>query len=253
KVDYQPVPWDFFVILQLKQRLGDVFEVSFVEQSNCFLFQNGCITLYKDVNKFSLQEILLDSEEFIMEVIVLVTYNLLSLVEKLHSVEIVHGDLRPETVLLDDRLFDLSSLAELDGLFRLIDFSHSMDLKLYPAIKSLCFPTGKTEIGQQFLNSQSSPYMVDLLGIADIVHLMIFRKHLLLHQENSVWTISEKVSRLHGGNLWNRFFTKILNSDDPSVCVLRELKGELVELFDSCFQDKLCSYFIELDMRLNPL
>ncbi|NP_001079357.1 budding uninhibited by benzimidazoles 1 beta [Xenopus laevis] len=254
KVDYQPVPWDLYVTLQLKERLGDLFETFFMEQTNCFLYQNGCISLYKDINRFSIQEILLDSEELIKEVIVLVTYNLLSLVEKLHSVEIVHGDLRPETLLLDDKIFDLSSSLELEGLFKMVDFSHSMDLKLCPTMSSLRgFPIAQSESGQQFLNPQSSPYQVDILGIADLVHLMIFRKPLQLNQENSVWTICKEVPRLRGGNLWNQFFTKILNAEGPSTCVLRELKGEMMELFDSGFQDKLCNYFIQLEMRLNPL
>eukprot|EP00079_Xenopus_tropicalis_P029109 XP_012824244.1 PREDICTED: mitotic checkpoint serine/threonine-protein kinase BUB1 beta [Xenopus tropicalis] len=254
KVDYQPLPWDFYVTMQLKERLGDLFETFFIEQTNCFLYQNGCISLYKDINRFSIQEILLDSEEHIKEVIVLVTYNLLSLVEKLHSVEIVHGDLRPETLLLDDKIFDLSSSLELEGLFKLVDFSHSVDLKLYPIMSSLRgFPIAQTESGQQFLSPQSSPYQVDLLGIADLVHLMIFRKPLQLHQENSVWMICKEVPRLRGGNLWNKFFTKILNAEGPSTRVLGELKGEMMGQFDSCFQDKLCNYFIQLEMRLNPL
>ncbi|KAM4690405.1 mitotic checkpoint serine/threonine-protein kinase BUB1 beta [Rhinophrynus dorsalis] len=254
KVDYQPVPWDFYITLQLKERLGDIFETVFVGQNNCYLFQDGCINLYKDINRFSVEDIFQDSEEVIKEVIVLVAYNLLSQVEKLHSVEIVHGDLRPDTLLLDDRIFDVSSCTDMDNVLKMIDFSHSMDMKLCPTVKLSSFPVAQTEHCQQFLNHRTSSYQVDLFGIADVVHLMIFKKHLELQQENSVWKISREVPRLKGRNLWNKFFAKILNDEDPCTAnILRELKEELMELFDSCFQDRLCNYFIQLEMRLNPL
>ncbi|XP_053331278.1 mitotic checkpoint serine/threonine-protein kinase BUB1 beta [Spea bombifrons] len=260
KVAYQPVPWDLYILLQLKERLGNSFETDFLEQSSCCLYQNGCITLYKDVNCFSIQDILHhieedieeDIEEGVEEVIVLVAYNLLNLVEKLHSVEIVHGDLRPEILLMDDGLFNSSACTEMDSLFKLVDFSNSMDLRLCPTMNLSGFPVAQTEYGQQIHTHWTSPYQVDLFGIADVVHLLIFRSHLQVHYEDGTWKIKNEIPRRSFGSIWDSFFGKILNGDGESTAdILRDLKEEMKGLSDSCFQDKLCNYLVRLQMRVN--
>ncbi|XP_063803580.1 mitotic checkpoint serine/threonine-protein kinase BUB1 beta isoform X2 [Pseudophryne corroboree] len=232
KVDLQPVPWDFYITQQLKQRLGEDFQTDFVKPSNCYLFQDGCISLYKDISQYTVQDILQDRESAVEGVLILLTYNLLSLVEKLHTIEIVHGDLRPETLILDDRFFELSSCTKKNSCLKLIDFSHSMDLRLCPTLTARDFPIAQTPHGQQVLANRSSPYQVDLLGIANVVHLAIFRENLQIHKEESIWKISKEIPRLSRGDFWNKFFTKILNTDCASTaCVLRELRDEIKQWF----------------------
>ncbi|XP_075469473.1 mitotic checkpoint serine/threonine-protein kinase BUB1 beta isoform X1 [Ascaphus truei] len=250
KVDSHPVPWDFYITLQLKERLGEAFETNFVEQSNCFLFQDGCISLYKDINHCSVEDVLQTIKVLDQELFVFFAYNLLSLVEKLHTAEIVHGNLRPETLLFGDQIFDQSSCNEMDSVLKLIDFSHSVDMRLCPTMTSLTgFPIVQT---QPILMHGLSPYHVDLLGIADVVHLMVFRKPLEVYQEDSTWKIRREVPINKCGDLWNKFFTRILNADVGSAApVLRELRNEMIPLLDSCFQVKLSAFFLQLDMYFN--
>ncbi|KAM4013950.1 mitotic checkpoint serine/threonine-protein kinase BUB1 beta isoform 2-T4 [Anomaloglossus baeobatrachus] len=254
KVDSRPVPWDFYIVQQLKERLGDAFETNFIEQSSCYLFADAFVTLYKDVDRFSVQAILENADPVVEHVAILLAYNLLSLVEKLHVAEIVHGDLRPETLLLDGRLFDLSSCTEMNNCLKMIDFSHSMDVRLYPALTARAFPIAQTEHGQQILRPQSSPYQVDLLGIANVVHLMIFKAPLQLQQIDSSWKITRQVPRWWNQSLWDTFFSKILNSSHGATAsVLQELKDQTAQLIGSAFENEVCGYFICLEMWLNPL
>ncbi|XP_071971385.1 mitotic checkpoint serine/threonine-protein kinase BUB1 beta isoform X2 [Engystomops pustulosus] len=249
KLDMRPLPWDFYIVQQLKERLDVDFKDSFVEPSNCYLFQDGCITLYKDVGVLSVQDLLQDPEAVLQHVTILFAYNLLSLVEKLHTAEIVLGDLRPETLLLDVGIFDLSPSIEMNNCFKLLDFSHSMDLRLCPTVTARAFPIAQTEYGQQMITAQTSPYQVDLLGIANLVHLMIFKKPLQVQQNDCTWEIVQEVPTLWNGSLWNTFFSEILNSSHGSpVEVLKGLKEKLAGLFDLCFGE-ICSYLIELETR----
>lgn len=42
-------------------------------------------------------------------------------------------------------------------------------------------------------------------------------------------------------DFWNKFFGRILNADGKStVPLLRELREEMSDMFDSCFQERLC-------------
>ncbi|XP_040267520.1 mitotic checkpoint serine/threonine-protein kinase BUB1 beta isoform X2 [Bufo bufo] len=247
KVDSRPLPWDFYIVQQLKERLGEGFMTHFVEQSDCYLFQDGCVMLYKDVGLFSVQDIIQNPNAVMEEVAILLVYNLLSLVEKLHTADIVHGDLRPETLLLDVGIFDLSSCTDMSTFFKLIDFSHSMDMRRCPTLTAQAFPIAPTEHGQQILSPQASPYQVDLLGIASMVHLMIFKKPLQIQQNDSSWNITKEVPGLWNKSLWNTFFSKILNSSQGSTAeVLKELKDKMAELSDGLFE-AVISYFTELE------
>ncbi|KAM3920378.1 mitotic checkpoint serine/threonine-protein kinase BUB1 beta [Leptodactylus fuscus] len=254
KVDSRPLLWDFYIVQQLKERLGEAFKTNFIEPSNCYMFQDGCVTFYKDVGLFSVLDLIQDPETEVERVTLLLAFNLLSLVEKLHTAEIIHGDLRPETLLLDVGIFALSSCTAMNNFFKLVDFSHSMDMRLCPTLTAQAFPIAQTEYGQQILNPQASPFQVDLLGIANVVHLMIFKKPLQIQQNDSTWEITKEVPRLWNGGLWNMFFSKILNSSQTSPAeVLKELKDKMAELFDSCFEDEVGLYFIEFETRLNAL
>lgn len=55
QVHSEPVPWDFYITLQLRQRLAAAFDQSFSENCTCFLYHNGCVTLHKEINCFTLQ------------------------------------------------------------------------------------------------------------------------------------------------------------------------------------------------------
>lgn len=55
QVHSEPVPWDFYITLQIRKRLDAAFDQSFSENCTCFLYHNGCVTLHKEINCFTLQ------------------------------------------------------------------------------------------------------------------------------------------------------------------------------------------------------
>ncbi|XP_031463095.1 mitotic checkpoint serine/threonine-protein kinase BUB1 beta isoform X2 [Phasianus colchicus] len=242
KVYSQPVPWDFYIVLQLQERLSADFDQSFSENCSCFLYQDGCAILHGNINRFTLGDVIFGCKSIKEEVILLVVYNLLGVVEKLHKAEIVHGDLRPEIFFLGDRICDPFANNEVTRALKIVDFSHSLDLRLQSQVNLLnSFPISQTPHGQQLLAKNSLPYQADLVGVADITHLMLFGEHVQVYQENSIWKISQNVSKTVGCDFWGKFFQQILNADGKStVLLLRELREEISDMFDSCFQEHLC-------------
>ncbi|XP_025928949.1 mitotic checkpoint serine/threonine-protein kinase BUB1 beta [Apteryx rowi] len=242
KVYSQPVPWDFYITLQLQERLNTDFDQSFSENCGCFLYRDGCAILHRDINRFTLGDVIRGCKAITEEVIILVVYNLLDVVEKLHKAEIVHGDLSPEVFFLGDRICDPFANDEMTSALKIVDFSHSLDLRLQSRISlPNGFPIAQTPYGQQLLAKSSFPYQVDLVGIADIVHLMLFGDHLQVYQENFTWKISQNMSKTVGSDFWSKLFGRILNADGKStVPLLRELREEISGMFDSRFQERLC-------------
>ncbi|XP_033001003.1 mitotic checkpoint serine/threonine-protein kinase BUB1 beta [Lacerta agilis] len=226
KVHSEPLPWDFYIMLQLQERLGTEFDQSFNANCSCFLYHNGCVTVHKGINDCTVQDMI---HTLSPKAVMLIVNNLLEVVEKLHRVEIVHGNLHPRTLFLGDRICNPNAVAETTSALKIVDFSHSLDLKLQPAVNSLkSFPIAQTQNGQQILDEKSLPHQVDLLGIAETVHLILFGEPMKVYQEKGHWKTMRDLPQSAGNDLWSKFFERILNAKGEStVPLLRELRQEL--------------------------
>uniref|UniRef100_G1MX69 Uncharacterized protein n=1 Tax=Meleagris gallopavo TaxID=9103 RepID=G1MX69_MELGA len=183
KVYSQPVPWDFYIMLQLQERLNADFDQSFSENCSCFLYQDGCAILHRNINRFTLGDVIFGCKSIKEEVILLVVYNLLGVVEKLHKAEIVHGDLRPEIFFLGDRICDPFANNEMTRALKIVDFSHSLDLRLQSRVSLLSsFPISQTSHGQKLLAKSCLPYQVNISSrrIYLIYFWLCFQRRLLL-------------------------------------------------------------------------
>uniref|UniRef100_A0A2I3HM66 BUB1 mitotic checkpoint serine/threonine kinase B n=1 Tax=Nomascus leucogenys TaxID=61853 RepID=A0A2I3HM66_NOMLE len=124
---------------------------------------------------------------------------------------------------------------------KIVDFSYSVDLRVQLDVFTLSgFRTVQILEGQKILANCSSPYQVDLFGIADLAHLLLFKEHLQVFWDGSFWKLSQNISELKDGELWNKFFVRILNAnDEATVSVLGELAAEMNGVFDTTFQSHL--------------
>ncbi|XP_062947670.1 mitotic checkpoint serine/threonine-protein kinase BUB1 beta [Cynocephalus volans] len=237
KVSSQPVPWDFYINLKLKERLNEEYD----HLCSCYQYQDGCIIWHQYINCFTLQDLLQHSEFITHEIKVLIIYNLLTIVEKLHKAEIVHGDLSPRSLILRNRIHDPYDYNKNNQALEIVDFSYSVDLRVQLDVLTLSgFRTIQILEGQKILANCSSPYQVDLFGIADLAHLLLFKEHLQVFWDGSLWKLSQNISELKDGELWNKFFVRILNaSHESTVSVLRELAAEMNGVFDTTFQSHL--------------
>ncbi|XP_006831838.1 PREDICTED: mitotic checkpoint serine/threonine-protein kinase BUB1 beta [Chrysochloris asiatica] len=250
KVSSQPVPWDFYISLQLKERLNEECD----HLCSCYQYQDGSIVWYQYINCFTLQDLLQYSEFITHEIAVLIIYDLLIIVEKLHKAEIVHGDLSPRSLILRNRIHDPYDFNQKNQALKIVDFSYSVDLRVQLDGFSLSgFRTVQILEGQKILANCSSPYQVDLFGIADLAHLLLFKEHLRVCWDGSLWKLSQNVSELKDGELWNKFFVRILNtSDESTMSVLRELAAEMNGVFDSTFQSHLNKALWKVGKLISP-
>ncbi|XP_064182060.1 mitotic checkpoint serine/threonine-protein kinase BUB1 beta isoform X1 [Anguilla rostrata] len=237
KVDLHPVPWDFYIKTQLRNRLGSDSNKYFSEQSRCFLYEDGCITVSWGHYQGTLQECLAKSP-LPENVAALLVIELLELVGQMHSCRLVHGDLRPNTLLLRHR----TGFEGLESALRAVDFSHSLDLDLQPEVTSvLGHPGAQVFLRQGVLSPSSSPYQMDLLGIAETVHVMLEKRSMQLVCKDSEWVLAEDLEVVSGSpDVWRDFFSMILNPGTRStVSVLSELQQLMKKHFNYSIEDEL--------------
>lgn len=55
QVHSDPVPWDFYILLVLQERLGAEFDQNFSQYCTCYLYHNGCVTLHETIRSLTVQ------------------------------------------------------------------------------------------------------------------------------------------------------------------------------------------------------
>ncbi|XP_067847347.1 mitotic checkpoint serine/threonine-protein kinase BUB1 beta [Heptranchias perlo] len=237
KVDSHTVPWDFYINQQLKMRLGSQFNNYFSQNLSCYLYENGCVTVDQDKNCTTLQGLSQILKSVSEALVVFLTLDLLALVELMHTAEIVHGGIAPKTLFLVDWLNNSASVCpNRDCLVKLVDFTHSLDLRLQSDVaKFTGFPTVHSLHNKELLLECSSAYQVDRLGIANTVHFLLFGRHLDVCKEGSLWILSPTSYRMEllYKELWSSFFEKILNAGGaPTVSTLSDLRQTMREAIE---------------------
>ncbi|KAM6504526.1 other/BUB protein kinase [Amanita muscaria] len=176
---------------------------------------------------------------------------LLRLVEAMHSVGFIHGDLKIDNCLL--RLEDVpggvsawSSMYQPSGEsgwaskgLRIIDFGRTIDTRLFPNDQQY-LAEWETDERDCFEARENQPwtYQADYFGLAGIIYCMLFGKYLqtssiVVTQKDDLgrrYKIGTPFKRYWQADLWNRIFDILLNPSLVRADSSSPLCGELGEL-----------------------
>ncbi|KAK9150184.1 hypothetical protein Syun_008493 [Stephania yunnanensis] len=143
KIQKPPFPWEFYMYFQLDKRISDSERSSFAFAHRIHLFSDYSILVCDYLAHGTLQDAInayvvvgANMEEILC---IYYTIQMLHMLETLHSVGIIHGDLKPDNLLMRYARVDLSEDGFLGqtGAWRdqglcLIDWGRGIDLSLFP-------------------------------------------------------------------------------------------------------------------------
>lgn len=221
KVDETTEPWDFYISSRLQAGLPTELWCCHT-QISCHLYENGSVTLWRCFHAKTIKNLV--DERMQRRDVCLVVIHLLEMVKQMHACRLVHGDLRPERLMVC-----CSCEHRVSGF----EFSSSLDLELQTEVKSVQgILSAQKYLNQGVLLPSDSPYQVDLCAVAEIVHLLLVGRSMEPVKEGSYWRVGAQSGQSESlDSMWEAFFNKLLNPEDKStVSILSELINNLKNL-----------------------
>lgn len=247
KMEQPPSAWEFYIARAAKRRLGVSRAAdSIIEAYEMHLFQDEgfLIEEYHDqgtlldlVNACFREQAAVGGAGAMDESLAMFfTVELLRTVEGLHSKGIIHGDLKPDNVMVRfDDTATVSTSEELSAQYdrtgaggwsakglSLIDFGRGIDMRAFsPAVQFIAdWETSPTECAEM-RELRPWTFQADYHGLAAIIHVMLFGKYIDTTAEKGgalgagatkTYRIRETLKRYWQTDIWSEAFGLLLNS-----------------------------------------
>lgn len=122
----------------------------------------------------------------------------------MHQVKIIHADIKPDNFLV----YAIGDALQL----QLIDFGCSIDMTLFPPGTTFRRRvTTKDFICCEMQDGRPWNYHTDLFCVAATAHVLLFDKYMQLQKKGDQWSITQRFTRYMRVDLWNTFFSSLLN------------------------------------------
>ncbi|XP_068657164.1 mitotic checkpoint serine/threonine-protein kinase BUB1 isoform X2 [Aristolochia californica] len=250
KIQRPAFPWEFYMYRQLDQRISDVERASFGFAHRAHVYSDCSVIVSDYLAHGTLQDAIncyVVTGQSMEEVLCMYyTTEMLRMLENLHSVEIIHGDFKPDNLLVryssdeltEDGFLERAGPWSHQGLC-LVDWGRGIDLRLFPdgtKFKGDCRTSGFRCVEMQ--ENRPWSFQADTYGLCVIVHMMLHGSYMTIEKKaqpdgSCVYKPRSSLKRYWNIDLWNALFMKLLNigSIENDTSVLQSLRESFENYF----------------------
>lgn len=252
KIETPATKWEFYILNEIHKRLDYRYSALVIKPESLFCFKDESYLILNYVNQGTILDIVNffknKSETLEESIIIWITIELFKIIEALHGIGILHGDLKADNCMI--RLN-----GENAGGVTLIDFGRSIDLTLFGNNKYPKFISHWKADQQdcpQMNNGTPWSYEADYYGVASIIHTMLFGKYIEITNNEGQYALKTPLKRYWQTELWGPIFEILLNPGEYSIT--DKIKSHRIVLQDWILQgsvnnrlkDKLRDIEVEL-------
>ncbi|XP_020591997.1 mitotic checkpoint serine/threonine-protein kinase BUB1 [Phalaenopsis equestris] len=252
KIQRPAFPWEFYMYRQLDERIHSEQRSSFGLAHRVHIYADSSILVTDYLSHGTLQDAInshLVTQKLMEEVLCIhYTIEMLRMLETLHSVGIIHGDFKPDNLLVRYAREELKA----DGFSTrtgnwadqglcLVDWGRGIDLNLFPPGTKFtgdCRTSGFSCVEMQ--ENKPWTYQVDTYGLCVIVHMMLHGSYMTLEKKANPdgsfhYQPKKPFKRYWKTELWSNLFSTLLNNRS------NESDVELLQCLRKSFEDSMCS------------
>lgn len=238
--------WEFYILSQIKKRLAGNDEIlrSIITVSALHYFIDESYLVLNYASQGTLLDLLnlyrqKSQNSFDEELAMFFTIEIMKLVENLHSIGIIHADLKLENCMvrfISGELGDYNADGHYGwqnkGIY-LIDFGRSFDMTLLPSDTKF-IANWKITSQDCYEMQQKLPwnYQADYYNIVSIINLMLFGVEMKTTvQSDGTIKLASSFKRYWQQDIWREVFTVLLNSSSygtfPITSKIQKLRNIL--------------------------
>ncbi|MBA0573245.1 hypothetical protein Golob_000528 [Gossypium lobatum] len=247
KIQRPAFPWEFYMYRQLDERISGKQRSSFGFAHKIHIYSDCSILICDYLAHGTLQDAInsyVVTGKFMEEVLcIYYTTEMLYMLETLHSVGIIHGDFKPDNLLIRYSKDDLSEEGFKDrtdswldqGLY-LVDWGRGIDLQLFPKNTEFtgdCRTSGFCCIEMQ--EKKPWTFQANTYGLCVAVHMMLHNTYMEVERKTSdggyIYLPKSSFKRYWNVELWKALFTKLLNvkPGNNDIELLRSLRKSFLD------------------------
>ncbi|KAK6919095.1 Mad3/Bub1 homology region 1, partial [Dillenia turbinata] len=252
KIQKPAFPWEFYMYRQLDMRISEKERSNFGFAHRMHLYSDYSILVCGYLSHGTLQDAI---NSYVvtgakMEEVLSMYYTIemLHMLETLHKAGVIHGDFKPDNLLIRYARDDLKEEDFQDrtgpwchqGLC-LVDWGRGIDLSLFP--ENIVFEGDSRTSGFRCIEMQEHrpwTYQVDTYGLCVIVHMMLHNSYMEIkkipsHDGSFIYVPKLPFKRYWNVELWENLFRELLNANPDND------HKELLQTLRNSFEDYLSS------------
>lgn len=254
KVEKPGNSWEYYILKQIELRLHDEIVLeSIITAKSLHLFRDESylvLNYAKQGTILDLVNLIHDEDGSNLEenVCIFLSIELIKIIEKLHEIGIIHGDLKPDNCMIrflqssEDSLGDYNKYGDAGwdkkGLY-LIDFGRSFDLSLFQqGTQFKCDWITDKQDCYEMRHGMPWTYECDYYGLAGVIHCMLFGEFIeTVGDKRSRVKLRSPLKRSWQKEIWLPLFDLLLNSGEYNLPITSQIKIIRLQMEDYLMND----------------